>query len=959
MKAISFAWLAILAAGCFGGLAANAAPDNRDRCFDSEWRFLRADAPGAEASNFDDSTWRILDVPHDWSIDDLPPLDKPSLPELPVVTGRWRFQEGDDLAWKARDFNDSRWQSVMLPDTWEHHSGYTNDNVYGWYRRTLEIPAECKGKDFDLLLGCIDDVDETFLNGERIGGMGAFPPHYQSAWDTPRRYRVRASIIRGDGLDVLAVRVFNGGGNGGIYTAGAKSVRLGPFDPGQSEGGVSTGHVVGGVGWYRKHFTLPTADNGKLVAVRFDGVYMNSDAWINGHLLGNHPYGYTSFEYDVTPYLKPAGQENVIAVCVCNEGKNSRWYSGSGIYRHVWLTVRNPIHVPTWGVFVTTPEVSKDEAEVKIESLVCNGTGGETDVVVRARVLSPKGKVVETTESKLHLPANETTTVEQTVEVQSPKLWSPDSPELYSAEVEIASDGKTLDKTSTDFGIRNIEVDAEHGFRLNGKMIKLKGCCMHHDNGPLGSAAIDRSEERRVELMKANGFNAIRTSHNPPSPAFLDACDRLGMLVVDEAFDCWNEGKNPQDYHLYFKDWAKRDIASMVERDRNHPSVVIWSIGNEIPEQFRDNSTAKMLREVVLSHDPTRPITQAICTDFGNVMRHWDQLSDVAFRYLDIGGYNYEPGKYESDHKRNPQRVMMATESFPKDCFDYWSQVEKHPYVIGDFVWTGMDYFGESGIGHTSLSSEQDSFLMPWPWHDAWCGDIDVCGFKKPQSYYRDVVWGRSPIEMEVHAPMQAGVWERVSGWGWPDETRSWNWPGQEGRPLQVAVYSRCDAVRLELNGKLIGEKPLSAATKLTARFDVPYQPGELQAIGLINGKEVAKTTLKTAGEPKAVRLIADRSTIRADRNDLSYITVEVVDRNGNRVPNATIPVHFSVSGVGELAATGSSAPDDPSSFHAPLRTTYEGRCLAILRPTGGAGKIQLKAEADGLKPATMVIQIR
>jgi beta-galactosidase len=948
----------VLAGSCFGICRAESAAVNCDRSFDSDWRFLRADAPGAEAPAFDDSEWRLLDVPHDWSIEDLPPLEKSSVPELPVVEGQWHFQKGDDIAWKARDINDSDWQTVTLPDTWEHHSSYTNDNVYGWFRRRIEIPASLKGKDIDLLLGCIDDVDETFLNGQRIGGTGSFPPNFQTAWDKQRCYRVPASLVRGDGSDVLAVRVFDGGGNGGIYEAGVKAVRVGPFDTSLSEGSASTGHVVGGTGWYRKHFTLSSAEQGKRVAVRFDGVYMNADFWVNGHLLGNHPYGYTSFEFDLTPYLKPAGQENVIAVCVRNEGKNSRWYSGSGIYRHVWLTVRNPIHIPTWGVFVTTPEVSKDKAEVKITSEVCNGTSGDTDVVVRARVLDSKGKAVQTTESELHLPANATNTVEQSLEVRSPKLWSPDSPELYSAEVKIVSAGQTLDQTATHFGIRKIEVDAEHGFRLNGQMLKLKGGCLHHDNGPLGSAAIDRAEERRVELMKANGFNAIRTSHNPPSPAFLDACDRLGMLVVDEAFDCWNEGKNPDDYHLYFKDWAGRDIVSMVERDRNHPSVVIWSIGNEIPEQFRAETTQKMLREAVLAHDTTRPITQAICSDWSRGW-NWDRSSDIGFKYLDIGGYNYHPEKYESDHARNPQRVMMGTESYPKDFFEFWTLVEKHPYISGDFDWTAMDYFGESGIGHSTLSNEKDSFLMPWPWHDAWCGDIDVCGFKKPQSYYRDVVWRRSQIEMAVHTPVPAGVWEQVSGWGWPDETRSWNWPGQEGKPLQVAVYARCDRVRLELNGKIIGEKPVSAATKLTAKFDVPYQPGELRAVGLVGGKPVASTTLRTAGEQKAIRLTADRSTIRADRNDLSYVTVEVVDRNGNRVPNAAIPIHFTTTGAGELAATGSSAPTDTASFHMPLRTTYQGRCLVILRPKGGPGKITLKAEADGLKTATITVRTR
>jgi beta-galactosidase len=660
--------------------------------------------------------------------------------------------------------------------------------------------------------------------------------------------------------------------------------------------------------------------------------------------------------------LKPAGKENVLAVRVRNDGKNSRWYSGSGIYRHTWLTVTEQISVPTWGVFVTTPEVSKENAVIKIATEVGNGTGADADVVVRAHVLNSKGKAVQTTESKLHLPAHATLPVEQTVEVRSPKLWSPDSPDLYLAKVEIVVARKTVDEMSTPFGIRKVEVDAEHGFRLNGEMLKLKGGCVHHDDGPLGSAVIDRAEVRRVELLKANGYNAIRTSHNPPSPAFLEACDRLGMLVVDEAFDCWERAKNPQDYHLYFKEWSDRDIASMVRRDRNHPSVVIWSIGNEIPEQFSTNAVAiqKRLRESVLSHDPTRPITQAVCNDWGNVTRNWDTLSAPAFSYLDVGGYNYLPNRYEFDHARHPERVIMGTESYPKDFFDYWTLVEKHPYVIGDFTWTAMDYLGESGIGHSVLtSSGRDPFFMPWPWFNAWCGDIDICGFKKPQSFYRDVVWRRSQIEMMVHAPIPEGLRERVSGWGWPDETQSWNWAGQEGKPLQVAVYSRCDSVRLELNGKVIGEKPVSAATKLTAKFDVLYQAGELRAIGLTGGKQVASTVLRTAGEPKEIRLTADRSKIRADRNDLSYVTVEVVDEKGNPVPNAAIPIRFTITGAGELAATGSSSPNDPASFTAPFRTTYQGRCLAILRPKGGAGKITLKAQADGLKAETIVVQTR
>ncbi|HHY85173.1 MAG TPA: glycoside hydrolase family 2 protein [Verrucomicrobia bacterium] len=800
------------------------AAGQRDRSFDSDWRFLRADPPGADNPVFDDSTWRSLDVPHDWSIEDLPPLDA---------------------------------------------------------------------------------SDPSATN------------------------------------------------------------RIGPFDLSQSSklsrGGADMGHFIGGTAWYRKHFTLAPDDAGKRVAVRFDGVYMNADFWINGHPLGNHPYGYTSFEFDLTPHLKPAGETNVLAVRVRNEGSNTRWYSGSGIYRHTWLTVTDPIHVPTWGVFVTTPEISKDKAVVKITTEVRNASKARANVVVRTRILDATGKVLETTDSRLRLPANETRPLEQTLTVRSPKLWSLDSPQLYSAEVEIVAARKTVDAVSTRFGIRKIEVDAERGFRINGQMLKLMGGCIHHDNGPLGAAAIDRAEERRIELLKANGFNAIRTSHNPPSPALLDACDRLGMLVMEEAFDCWERAKKPQDYHLYFKEWSDRDIASMVRRDRNHPSVVMWSIGNEIPEQFNTNGVRiqKRLREAVLSHDPTRLITQGVCNDGGQVTRNWNTLSDPAFTHLDVGGYNYLPNRYEGDHARHPDRVIVGTESYPKDFFDYWSLVEKHSYIIGDFVWTAMDYFGESGLAHTTFGSGRTPYFLPWPWFNAWCGDLDICGFKKPQSFYRDVVWRRSQIEMMVHAPIPDGQRERVSAWGWPDETQSWNWPGQEGKPLQVAVYSRCESVRLELNGQVIGEKPVSAATKLTARFDVPYAPGELKAIGLIQGKAVAEKILNTTGVPRQIRLIADRNNIRADRNDLSYVTVEIVDADGRRVPNADIPVRFSVTGAGELAAQGNGSPNTPASFRAPLRRTFEGRCLVILRPNGVPGSIQLKAEAEGLETSQITVTTR
>ena len=930
-------------------------PHFTEQLFDSDWHFHRGDVPGAESPDFDDSQWRILDLPHDWTIEDLPSKED-SIPEYPVVKGTWYFHKGDNPDWNAIELDESEWQQVSLPDTWENHSDYNENNVYGWFRRNIDIPDNCIDRDFDLLLGCIDDADETWLNGVRIGSTGTFPPDYQTAWNVERRYRIPASLVKGDGSDVLAVRIFDGNGDGGIYQAESPSIQIGPFNPSESTGKHFTGNTVGGIGWYRKHFTIDEAD--KKVSVCFDGVYMNSEIWLNGHRLGEHPHGYTGFIFDLTPFLNAPGQDNVISVKVRNEGRNSRWYSGSGIYRHVWLSVNEPIHIPTWGVFVTTPQVSTDKAEINTSVEVQNISNSLENTQINISIKDSNGNIINNATKKLKVEANNVKSTETNININNPKLWSIDSPYLYTAEVKVIIAGKITDMVTTPFGIRKIEIDAKNGFRLNGKHMNLKGGCIHHDNGPLGSAAIDRAEYRRIELLKANGYNAIRCSHNPPSSALLDACDRLGMMVIDEAFDQWTRSKenNQQDYNRFFNDWYAHDIAAMVRRDRNHPSVIMWSIGNEIPEQFQAEQIQKQLREAVLSHDPTRPITQAICSDWGRVAANWSELSDPAFKYLDVAGYNYLPQHYEADHDRHPDRVIVTTESYPKDTFEYWSLVEDHPYIIGDFVWTAMDYLGEAGLAHITLNTQNDTFFKQWPWFNAWCGDLDLCGFKKPQSYYRDVVWRRSLIEMAVLAPLPDGFSAKLSSWAWPNEYLCWNWRGHEGKTLQVSVYSRCDSVRLELNGKVIGEKPVSDATRLTARFDVPYTPGKLCAYGLVDGKVVAQSTLTTAGLPNKLKLTADRTIINASRNDLSYITVEIVDSNGNLVPDAEMPVQFSVTGDGELAGQASGIPNKPASFKIPYRKTFRGRCLAILRPTGDAGQITLTAKAEGLEPATITI---
>jgi beta-galactosidase len=865
------------------------AAGRRDQTFDAGWRFHRGDAPGAERPEFNDSSWRTLDLPHDFSVEDLPP--------------------------RAADAN----------------------------------------------------------------------------------------------------------GEGALWGTTVTPTRVGPFDAELSQGGRDTGWFVGGTGWYRKRFSAAAVPAGGQVEIVFDGVYMNSDVWLNGSLLGNHPYGYTAFAYDLTPHLRRDG-ENTLAVRVRNEGRNSRWYSGSGIYRRVWLNVTGSVRVPLWSLFVTTPEVSTGSASVKVAIQIENRVQTAQDAIVRVRLFDAKHVNVGSRDVRQSLAAGGSASLEEVFTVAAPQLWSVDAPRLYRAEVELRVNGQATDLVATPFGIRSVEVDALRGLRINGESLKLKGGCLHHDNGLLGACAIDRAEERRVELMKAHGFNAIRTAHNPPSAAFLDACDRLGMLVMDEAFDQWERQKaaNAQDYHLHFADWWQRDLGAMVLRDRNHPSVIMWSIGNEIPERAepRGVELAKQLSGWIRTLDPTRPITAGINGVGGS---GGGERLDPAFQFLDIGGYNYMPNLYELDHARHPRRVILGTESFPRAAYPSWRPVEQFPYVIGDFVWTGMDHLGESSIGNAQLNSPgraqgggggfgggagaaagtsagtgaprpgaapgaagagapggagaaqgppapgtfgammaggSSSISLPFPWFNCYCGDIDLTGQPKAQWFHRRVIWGLSKLEMAVQRPVPEGRTEAVSMWGWSDEMRSWTWPGSEGRTLKVRVYSSGDQVRLLLNGREIGVKPVSPETELKAEFEVPYAVGELKAVALAAGQPIAERSFKTVGKPARLRLTADRASIRRDRNDLSYVTVEMVDQAGELVPDAVVPVSLSVSGAAELAAAGSANPKDVESFRQSRPRTFHGRCLAIVRPTGAAGAATVRAEAAGLPAASLVVQV-
>ncbi|MGQ1891657.1 glycoside hydrolase family 2 TIM barrel-domain containing protein [Thermophagus sp. OGC60D27] len=737
----------------------------------------------------------------------------------------------------------------------------------------------------------------------------------------------------------------------------------GPFSK-ESIGTTATGYTIGGTAWYRKTFTLDDDDRFSQTIINFDGVYMNSEVWVNGKLAGTHPYGYTAFQFDITEYLNPAGKPNVIAVKVKNEGKNSRWYSGSGIYRHVWLIRKQPIHITHNGIFVNTESISENEANVTVSATVENSTNNVSDIQLKISIIDASGKIAITSETPVESLQTGSENITQSIKIQQAKLWSTEEPNLYTAEVKVIANEDITDHTQTTFGIRTIHFDAKTGFTLNGKTVLLKGGNLHHDNGFLGAATIDRAEERRVELMKANGFNAIRASHNPPSKQFLDACDRLGILVMDEAFDQWVRPKNPQDYHLYFREWWKKDLKSMIYRDRNHPSVIFWSIGNELNERADSLGYAIRKELVVETHklDSTRPVTEGVCDFWDHPGREWSTAAPV-FNDLDIAGYNYLQKQFEADHAEYPDRIIVSTESHAADAYAYWQGVEKNPYVIGDFVWTGMDHLGETGCGHSKIAGKPGPRvgLQPWPWFSNNCGDIDLCGNKKPQSYYRDVVWDNSKIEMMVHTPIPEGMVETYSYWGWPDEYPSWNWAGNEGKLMDVRVFTKSPMVRLELNGKVIGEQAIDTRTGITANFKVPYELGVLKAFALNKGKEVGSKELKTTGAQTKVKLKADRSEIKASRNDLSYISIEITDNQGNVIPDAKIPVTLRVSGVGEIAGSGNANPTDMESFNNPVCKTFRGKALAILRPLEDkkSGTITLMAEADSLETGEIAIKVQ
>ena len=695
--------------------------------------------------------------------------------------------------------------------------------------------------------------------------------------------------------------------------------------------GTGGGWFEAGKGEYRKEFRVESLElRDKLVKLHFEGVYQKAEVYVNGQKAGQHHYGYTPFTVDVTPYLYKDKRLNEVMVKVDNsEQPNCRWYSGSGIYRHVWLETMPALHIAENGIFVATPEVSADKAKVQVEVTVQNESQTDRNATV----------VMGGAQLMVAVKAGESKTVTTTLFVNNPSLWSPESPTLYEAKVELKEAGNVIDNATAKYGIRTFSFDAERGFMLNGKKVLINGACVHHDDGVLGAMAFDDAEIRKVRQMKEAGFNLIRTSHNPTTRAFLEACDSIGMLVIDEAFDGWRTQKNPYDYSTVIDSCYREDIHAMVLRDRNHPSVISWSIGNEVIERkdIRVVYTARQMKKAIHELDTTRPVTEALCA--------WDrdwEIYDPHAEVLDVVGYNYMIFKHASDHERDPKRVIWQTESYPRDAFRNWAVSHDFSYVVGDIVWTGLDYLGESGIGRNYYKGEREG--ESWieggqpEWHGAPCGDVDITGWRKPISHYREMLWNdKTPLYMAVREPNGYHGDIHTTMWSvWPT-WESWTWTGWEGKPVEVEVYTHQPEVKLYLNNQLIGTKQVSRETEFKAVFSVPYKAGTLRAEA--GGESV---TLKTAGEPARLRLTPDRTVMAADGQSLTFVTVEVLDKQGTPVPEAAIDCEAVVKGAGNLLAFASADLKDTEPYTSPRVKTWKGRALLVIRSTQKKGSVNV-----------------
>jgi beta-galactosidase len=745
----------------------------------------------------------------------------------------------------------------------------------------------------------------------------------------------------------------------------------GPYSPKNASG---TGFLPGGIAWYRKTFRLPASMRGKNVSIRFDGIYRDSTVWLNGELLGSWPYGYTTVEYPLAQKLRTGDFPNVLAVRVDHSVvADSRWYPGSGIYRHVWLNVTGPVHIGPWDPYITTPLAGEAEALVSIETRVLNFSSGEARATLVTAVLNEKAEEVASAKLEQPITPGEGRTFAQQVAIPRPSLWSPEQPHLYTAVSRVYLDGALVDEQRTPFGIRTFYFSPDKGLVLNGRPIKMRGVCIHHDLGALGAAFFEEALERRLKSFKEIGVNAIRCSHNPMAPEFYDLCDRLGLLVMDEAFDEWIGGKRKwaegwnvgvaarRGYNEEFERWGVADAREMVLRDRNHPSIVMWSIGNEIDypddpfthprgrDGVKPNSLsadlmpaiARQLISVVKQFDVTRPVTMALADINAS------NATGVA-NMLDVVGYNYLEQFYERDHKAYPNRVIYGSENSRN--LDAWRPVATNDYIAGQFLWTGMDFLGEA---------------RRFPTHGSASGLLDLQGFWKRDAYFRQALWSDKP--MVYAAAWGAGSAEtdaaRMAQWpgnlGRNPVVERWGWTGDSRKNIPIEIYTNCDSVELLLNGRSLGEKPIADRLLPALVWAVPNEAGTVEVVGKKAGAVAAHFQLKTIGKPERIELSPDLKTLKNDGRQVSTIVVQVVDRDGNRVPDAAQTVGFEVVGAGRLIAAGNADLIDGSPMTASQTKVYQGRAVAVVRSAAGSGKITVRATAPGLTAGEVVLTVQ
>ncbi|WP_338787726.1 glycoside hydrolase family 2 TIM barrel-domain containing protein [Metabacillus sp. FJAT-53654] len=726
----------------------------------------------------------------------------------------------------------------------------------------------------------------------------------------------------------------------------------------------STGYLPGGIGWYRKNFIIPDSIKGKKIVIQFDGIYKNSEVWINEQYLGKRPYGYSSFQYDLTPFLNFETQENVIAVKVDHSDfADSRWYPGSGIYRNVFINLTDHVYIKPYGIFVTTPNISTSEAEIQIQTTVKNEYNIEANFQIEHQIKDATGKELIACSSVETITANDEQDFSHSIFLEQPNLWSPENPYLYCVETKVIKDGEVIDLEITPLGVRSFHFDVDSGFYLNGKNIKMKGVCIHHDAGCLGAAVPEKVWHRRLQLLKEAGVNAIRMSHNPPAPELLDMCDSYGFLVQDEAFDewefpknkwveGWNKGEPSLDgYASDFSEWAEIDLRDMVLRDRNHPSIVFWSIGNEIdypndpyshpvledryktdkPEAKGMGDIAKRLVSVVKQYDPSRPVTAALASV---IMSNETEFPDA----LDVVGYNYQEFLYPEDHKKYPNRVIYGSENGRHH--DAWLAVEQNDFISGQFIWTGIDYLGEA---------------RGWPVRHATPGMLDLAGFKKPLYFFKQSQWSEKDM---VHLGMTSIKKKNPDQIYWDHEVDC-EWKGNEGEIVRVACCTNCPEVDLLLNGESVGVKKYEDFPSGTIYWDIPYSEGTLKAVGKRNGNICCTHELKTAGEPTKLQLHSDTITLKADKQDVAHVEVNILDQDNNLVYDADNQIDCVIEGPGEIIGIECSNPASHQDYKATYRKAYHGKLLIYVRTTDQPGTITLKTSSVGLESSFIVIKVK